>query len=389
MALITRCPGCGTAFRITPLDLQAHGGDVRCGRCARIFSGYDALSTVRDPEAAGAVETREAEPAPEPGSPEEPGIPDIPDISDIPEAAMAPEAAGITGASEIFEPSSAVGYPEHPEGSAHSEPPLTAPKAPEEGVPSSSSLPPEPPQPAPPEDGSEEAAAEEPHTAPIPSGREETSLSRATDRETALHGRFAPAESPLSFREPAGHVPENDEPQSFTPQGANLYSTHSYPALLAWGMGSFLLFLMLAAQATYFFRAEISAMGPGARSYVERYCELLQCGIPPLPQYAKLLNVESSDMQADPQRPGINTFTAVVRNHASYPQAYPLVQLTLIDMRDRPLASRTFPPPAYLENDVDFGQPIPPNGEFSVALHLDSGDLRAAGYRLLLLYPPS
>ena len=52
MALITRCPNCATTFRVTPLHLQAHGGDVRCGRCAQIFNGFASLATLQEPEAA-------------------------------------------------------------------------------------------------------------------------------------------------------------------------------------------------------------------------------------------------------------------------------------------------------------------------------------------------
>jgi predicted Zn finger-like uncharacterized protein len=42
-ALTTRCPGCGTAFRVQPLQLSARGGKVRCGRCGNVFDGVAAL----------------------------------------------------------------------------------------------------------------------------------------------------------------------------------------------------------------------------------------------------------------------------------------------------------------------------------------------------------
>ena len=50
MNLITQCPSCGTSFRVTEPQLQAHGGKVRCGNCLSIFNGRDALVSV--PEAA-------------------------------------------------------------------------------------------------------------------------------------------------------------------------------------------------------------------------------------------------------------------------------------------------------------------------------------------------
>ena len=43
MNLTTRCPDCGTAFRVQPAQLSARGGKVRCGKCTRVFDGVAAL----------------------------------------------------------------------------------------------------------------------------------------------------------------------------------------------------------------------------------------------------------------------------------------------------------------------------------------------------------
>jgi predicted Zn finger-like uncharacterized protein len=50
--MITRCPSCSTTFRVTPEQLQAHGGKVRCGQCRTVFDGLRAL--VAPPGAAAA-----------------------------------------------------------------------------------------------------------------------------------------------------------------------------------------------------------------------------------------------------------------------------------------------------------------------------------------------
>ena len=42
--MITQCPACGTHFRVTPEQLQAHQGQVRCGRCMAVFDGLQALA---------------------------------------------------------------------------------------------------------------------------------------------------------------------------------------------------------------------------------------------------------------------------------------------------------------------------------------------------------
>jgi predicted Zn finger-like uncharacterized protein len=43
LSLITRCPGCGTAFRVQREQLAAHFGTVRCGKCGHAFNGVAAL----------------------------------------------------------------------------------------------------------------------------------------------------------------------------------------------------------------------------------------------------------------------------------------------------------------------------------------------------------
>jgi predicted Zn finger-like uncharacterized protein len=43
MNLTTRCPSCGTAFRVQPAQLSARGGKVRCGKCSGVFDGVKAL----------------------------------------------------------------------------------------------------------------------------------------------------------------------------------------------------------------------------------------------------------------------------------------------------------------------------------------------------------
>jgi len=43
MSSVTRCPHCGTAFRVQPAQLTASGGKVRCGYCLEVFDGAACL----------------------------------------------------------------------------------------------------------------------------------------------------------------------------------------------------------------------------------------------------------------------------------------------------------------------------------------------------------
>jgi predicted Zn finger-like uncharacterized protein len=43
MSLVTRCPLCGTGFRVQRAQLSARGGKVRCGKCRSVFDGVAGL----------------------------------------------------------------------------------------------------------------------------------------------------------------------------------------------------------------------------------------------------------------------------------------------------------------------------------------------------------
>ncbi|HLX81484.1 MAG TPA: DUF3426 domain-containing protein [Burkholderiales bacterium] len=61
MNLTTRCPSCGTAFRVQPTQLSARGGKVRCGKCSNVFDGVAALVA----EGAAPQNAAAAEPSPQ------------------------------------------------------------------------------------------------------------------------------------------------------------------------------------------------------------------------------------------------------------------------------------------------------------------------------------
>ncbi len=46
--LITTCTHCLARFRVTPVQLNAKQGRVRCGRCGKVFSGFEALERFPD-----------------------------------------------------------------------------------------------------------------------------------------------------------------------------------------------------------------------------------------------------------------------------------------------------------------------------------------------------
>lgn len=54
--LVTSCPACTASFYVTPKQLSAHRGEVRCGKCSHVFNALDRLSDSSAPKArAGAI----------------------------------------------------------------------------------------------------------------------------------------------------------------------------------------------------------------------------------------------------------------------------------------------------------------------------------------------
>ena len=147
-----------------------------------------------------------------------------------------------------------------------------------------------------------------------------------------------------------------------------------------------LLLVVLAAQGLFLFRGELAAAVPEARPLLETACARLGCEVP-LPRLADRLSIEASDLQAlDPTRPGRVVLTATIRNRATTLQAWPMLELTLTNARDQVAARKVFTPEEYLDG-ADPNRGVAANGEASLRLELDTGDIVAAGYRIYLFHP--
>lgn len=102
--LTTRCPHCGTAFRIRPEQLSVRGGRVRCGHCQQPFSALAQLEDVDD-EDLGAINlpprpaATPQRPAPQPpqAAARSPILPPNPVPPVSPSAQRSPVGAGSSG----------------------------------------------------------------------------------------------------------------------------------------------------------------------------------------------------------------------------------------------------------------------------------------------------
>lgn len=395
MSIVTQCPGCGTRFRVTPPQLQAQHGMVRCGRCANVFDGFKTLATLEDTsaddpgvtnpklpryekaeeESAAGISPAAAaiEPAPEP--------PVSPARESQPAATVVDESADdVAVAASSSDTSSAVPPPAVDEPAADVPVAASSPDTGEAGrvvdevVSATPAL--DPP-------GINAPSSLEVEAVPLAvssfDGRAESATpDEAAHGNEAVTGTVEPA--PFKSEEIIGERPSDE-----------LLAAMAMPPKrrsAGWIFGALLLLIGLAAQGAYYYRSDIAANVPEARPHLNQMCELLHCVVA-LPQRPRQITIEASDMQAtDPANPGAIALTATLRNHASTALGYPALDVVLTNTKEHTVARRIFLPRDYLSPGKDVRGGIAANAEITIRLDLETGDLGAAGFRLDLIAAP-
>ena len=385
MSLITRCPACGTMFKVVADQLKIAQGWVRCGQCAEVF---DASAQLLPAEVGGAVTSSLVE--------QEPPMPEL--AGDIDRAELAGNSEEVEEAQTL---SDILPEPNHQE------------------VPSL------------------------PDNAPLPSGR--LALEDATQggadvdfdpvgwRQALLKrqqqelvlpliGVSAPAvqlASPEQFpkAKSAGEtdsqapdlasIPVQDADQggieavqevSFV-RDARRRAFWKKPLVRGVLIGLFLsLFVMLALQWTVLQKDRLAALEPRLMPVLQALCRPLHCEIQP-PRQIESLIIDSSTfnkMTTDTYRLGF-----MLKNTGGTILEVPSLELTLTDTQDQAVVRRVLAPAQYGANATT----VAAHSELAGAVTLKvSGDaeragapllsssaprasLRVAGYRILAFYP--
>lgn len=439
MAHTTTCPACGTTFRITAEQLLAHSGDVRCGRCAHVFNAHATLTldyppaedVVTPPTAAPEdpteipqeattapefVAEREATPQAGMETPEEQAsTPETPaDEAVAPAESVSGESpaemdatpaledewllagAEMTVASEVA-PEETTRAAEFLADIEVLPPPEGEATPPDEIFAAAIELPPEP----------EVALEPEPEitAAPLPETAGEQIAEFPLDFPAAPQTVSAEEEiviHPEARVDSAAFVPgaidEAAVAAEMSAAFAALEPGETPPAAAAaprrrnlrqlWPAGATLLMLTLAAQGAMHFRSQLIAVSPALKPAFEQACGWFGCQVS-LPRDAEMLSIEASSLEAGTGDAGFVTLNAALRNRAAHAQAYPLLELTLTDTQDALVARRIFQPAEYLPPDAAAQPGMPAEEEIDVRLDLDLGEVKAAGYRVYLFYPPN
>ena len=360
--MITTCPTCKTTFRVSSEQLNAHEGDVRCGRCASVFNAFDSLAPRETPPIAAPKAPVETFPEAE-----------KPSIAETPFEKS--EIDAIEESYEIYlEPLEQITYFEIPKPETEAE---ITPYAEGEPLP-------------------EPAATIEPAFTPEPKPQQE----EPTPAEQAA------AQTLISETDVDWEEPVTEEPSLFDHDELIIQRKKR---VWPWAVGSVLLLLTLIAQPiffrynlAYFSGDNFNNNGFGVHGATSQFltetgaelvvlCNQLDCpGRHDLLRYSDNISIESSELQADPTRPTVVVLNAVLRNRAKFPQDYPRLELTLTDTEDVVTARRAFSPTDYLPQKTsaaEISKGMKAGSEVSVKLYLDTHDLQAVGYRLYIFYP--
>lgn len=324
MSLVTRCPGCGTMFRVVADQLRISEGWVRCGHCAEIF---DAAADLRDESEL-----------------------DLPNTARTPTAEPEPPAADDSVASS-YPSSVSSGYP-----SVHSE-------------------------------VGEEAIAGQPDAIEIEEQvevmrahplDEPFALRRADTSDLAQAG-------PHGFSRPAPLEPEPElHDLSFVRQARRreLWRTPAMRVLMV--LALFVLAALLAGQVAWQDRDRVALEYPALRPYLARMCEVVGCRLGP-PRSIDAVAIETSSfnkLRGDTYR-----LNVTLKNLASTPVATPTLELTLTDAQDQAVVRRVLQPGEFAPGVASLAARSDWSTSLAVAVNANAAGGRVAGYRVLAFYP--
>ncbi len=154
-----------------------------------------------------------------------------------------------------------------------------------------------------------------------------------------------------------------------------------------WVLVACILSLALIAQLGFYQRRALLAHDD-SRKVLEFSCSLLQCRLPLREDLARL-KVLDSDVKPHPRTQGALLITASLRNEATHPQNYPIVEVKLLDKSSRPVALRRFAPRSYLADADAIAAGIAANASLPIVFEVIDPGANASGFEFSFLPGPN
>ncbi|HUR87619.1 MAG TPA: DUF3426 domain-containing protein [Ramlibacter sp.] len=323
MGLITRCPACGTMFKVVADQLKISEGWVRCGHCAEIF---DATADLRDESEI-----------------------DLPAVARTDEREAHPPAPA-HGDSEIESVSS--NYPSVQSEIRDSE--LEA---------------------APPDALEIDEQVNVMHKHPLD---EPFELRRADTSDVEAAG-------PHGFSKPMPLQPEPElHDLSFVRQARRRDFWRKPGVRTVLVLVLLALAALLAAQVVYQDRDRLAAANTEMRPWIARMCEAVRCKLGP-PRVIDSVAIETSSfnkLRGDAYR-----LNVTLKNTGSTLVAMPALELTLTDAQDQPVLRRVLQSNEFAPGTASIAAASDWSTTVALAVNATAAGGRVAGYRLIAFYP--
>ncbi len=154
-------------------------------------------------------------------------------------------------------------------------------------------------------------------------------------------------------------------------------------AVFIYGVPILLASLLLAFQFS-FFNMDQFARDPRYRFFYEKACSLLPCTLPTL---QNLTQIRGSHLvvRQHPDHTKALIIDMIMTNKASYPQLFPIMQLTFTDSEHAPVRQRQFKPKEYLTGDLAALNAMPPNTPVHISLEVMDPGPKAKGWEVNFL----
>jgi predicted Zn finger-like uncharacterized protein len=384
----TRCPECGTVFRVTSEQLRRKAGKVRCGHCQAVFNAFDHWQSDAD-ETLIAAPVEESVQHLDSIEPAEPTATVV--LEPWTEAKREPEPEPAATEPVAFDPAATVVAGSDWVWNESMEP---LPESSELAVvapPEVVRLAPEQEETPPVTEKVAELASETDLPVVIRFDAAETLVATPAHRVGLADDRDETPEQSTSAAREAGLVAARELAET------NSYNRWSAGTLASDGRGTFgnepatraiwpfvvvsvLLLIALLGQLAYHYRTDIVMRLPALQPlYASLSVDI------PLPRNPALVSIETSDLQSDNAR-GLFVLQATLKNRASFPQAWPALELSLTDTNDAIVSRRVMYAAEYLPPGTT-SDAFSANGDVAVRLWIEAKDIGASGYRLYIFYP--
>lgn len=171
---------------------------------------------------------------------------------------------------------------------------------------------------------------------------------------------------------------ETDAPQNEPPD-----ESAGQKYRLAWGLATALLVLITIANTTWTFRRQLLEY-PLISDWVTRsgWTQTKQQGPLKDPQQIQLV---SRDLHSHPTRSGILVLNLTFVNLAQFSQAFPELELTLLDAASQPVARRRFQAAEYLRPGADIEAGLAADVFLPILLELGDPGEQAVGFEINFL----